>query len=497
MINLNLRQNYLLKANNLWNNKGTWQPLIISIVMIISIAIIHKAYWVSTTETNPENIWENKQLTKNGNNWTITFEEDVGDSVTFKGILRTSPKFEVYRNDTFVLGKFSEGEAIIYSEDLYGKTMLNVSGMRILVDDDLSKKYFVSEIITIKATLVSNISTFDNNGELISLEREGWVAQTDDINLSSTKDNYFFTAELLILFAGLYLSLKKIKNLRKQTNLIWHLANFELKQGIKSPRMIVLGVIFTLFIIGMGWLLGDLQNGDPESAFFVQNANGALQQLCFFVFFVVSLAAISVSVDSFHKERQANTLNILLAKPINRETIVIGKAVGLSLVVGIPALVAQILGLLFMINAGEAPSTSGIIAFIICGQMMIFTLVCFQLCFAISARSGADVVMYGLGMWLLFAVVWNLLIYAISFALGIDVTAEDFENDARFQSIASHMGMLNPGYVYQFSVGLLTHRTLAIDLEGIPGWLILLALVLWPITCLRTATKLFKREVKG
>ena len=77
------------------------------------------------------------------------------------------------------------------------------------------------------------------------------------------------------------------------------MAKFELRQGIKSPRMIVLGVIFTLFIIGMGWLLGDLQNGDPESAFFVQNANGALQQLCFFVFFVVSLAAIGVSVDSF------------------------------------------------------------------------------------------------------------------------------------------------------------------------------------------------------
>ena len=159
-------------------------------------------------------------------------------------------------------------------------------------------------------------------------------------------------------------------------------------------RQVVLGVIFTLFIIGMGWLLGDLQNGDPESAFFVQNANGALQQLCFFVFFVVSLAAIGVSVDSFHKERQANTLNILLAKPINRETIVIGKAVGLSLVVGIPALVAQILGLMFMINAGDFPSLSGIIAFIVCGQIMIFTLVCFQLCFAIAARSGTDVVMY-------------------------------------------------------------------------------------------------------
>ena len=497
MINLSLTESYILKSKNKWKSQKNWQPFIISIVIIISIAIIHKGYWESTTETNPEDIWGNKQVTKDGNNWTITFEEDIGDTITFKGILRTAPKFEVYANDTFVPGKYSEGEALIYSEDLYGKTMLNVSGMRILVNDDLSKKFFVSEIITIKATLVSNISTFDNNGQIITLEREGWVADSDDIKLSSSKDNYFFTSELLILFAGLYLSLKRIKNLRKQTSLVWHLAKFELEQGIKSPRMIVLGVIFTLFIIGMGWLLGDLQNGDPESAFFVQNANGALQQLCFFVFFVVSLAAIGVSVDSFHKERQANTLNILLAKPINRETIVIGKAVGLSLVVGIPALIAQILGLIFMTSAGDLPSTSGILAFIICGQIMIFTLISFQLCFAISARSGTDVVMYGLGMWLLFAVVWNLLIYAISFALGIDVTADAFENDPKFQGIASHMGMLNPGYVYQFAVGLLTHRTLAIDLEGIPGWLILLALVLWPIICLRTATKLFKREVKG
>jgi len=471
--------------------------LIISIVIVISFATIHKAYWEATTETNPEEVWENKQLTKNGNNWTITFDEDVGDTITFKGILRTAPKFEVYLNDTFVPGKFSEGEALVYSEDLYDKTMLNVSGMRILVNDDLSKKFFVSEIITIKATLESNTSTFDNNGQLITLQREGWVAEAEDINLSSSKDNFFFVSELIILIIGLYLSLNRITHLKEQTSLVWHLAKFELRQGIKSPRMIVLGVIFTLFIIGMGWLLGDLQNGDPESAFFVQNPNGALQQLCFFVFFVVSLAAIGVSVDSFHKERQANTLNILLAKPINRETIVIGKALGLTLVVGIPALVAQILGLFFMIKAGETPSFSGIIAFILCGQIMIFTLVCFQLCFAIAARSGTDVVMYGLGMWLLFAVVWNLLIYAVSFALGIDVTADNFENDPKFQSIASHMGMLNPGYVYQFAVGLLTHRTLAIDLEGIHGWLVLLALVLWPIICLGTATRLFKREVKG
>ena len=154
MTKLNLIEKYRLKSKDKWENQKNWQPLIISIVMIISIAILHKGYWEATTETSPENIWGDKQVTKNGNNWTISFDEDVGDSITFKGILRTAPKFEVYSNDTFVPGKYSEGEALIYSEDLYGKTMLNVSGMRILVNDDLSKKFFVSEIITIKACLL-------------------------------------------------------------------------------------------------------------------------------------------------------------------------------------------------------------------------------------------------------------------------------------------------------------------------------------------------------
>jgi len=146
-----LKSQYVTKSNDRWKGKKNWHPLIVSLVLIICLAVIHKAYWISTTETNPNEVWNNKQITKNGSNWTIDFEENVGDSITFKGILRTAPKFEVYRNDTFVPGKYSEGEALIYSENLYGKTMLNVSGMRILVNDDLSKKFFVSEIITIKA----------------------------------------------------------------------------------------------------------------------------------------------------------------------------------------------------------------------------------------------------------------------------------------------------------------------------------------------------------
>ena len=485
-----------MNYKTLWDSMGTWQPLIIAIFLTITVAVGHYAYWEINTETDPKSIWDGQELTKEDNNWTIDFDQKVGDKIVFKGVLETSPKSEVYGTD-IITGKFSEGEGLVYSKDLHGKTMINIDGMRILVDGNLSGEFFVSEVVVIEAELITNTSYFEKSGENITLVREGWVAKPENIELASDTDYYFFTIEILILAIGSYLFLKRIDNLGFHLKCAWHIAKFELGQGIKSPRMIVLGAFFTLFIVGMGWLLGDLQSGDPESTFFVANPNSALQQLCFFTFFVVSLAAIGVSVDSFHKERQSNTLNLLLARPINRESIVLGKAIGLTLVVGIPAFVAQTIGLILMVNTGDLPTLSGIIAFFVCGQIMIFTMICFQLCFAVSAKSGTDVVIYGLGMWLLFAVVWNLIIYAISFVIGVDLTEDNFENDPLFQSIASHLGMLNPGYVYQFSVGLLTHRTLVIDLEGIPGWLILLALVLWPITCLRIATWLFKREIKG
>ena len=490
----------MTEFNDFLKRHQAWRPLIIALSLIFAIAISHKIYWETTTETNPEKIWDEQTFSivdpGEGKNqiWRIKFKQEVDDEIVFKGVLETSPRNEVYQN--FTTGGFIEAEGLVYTKDLYGKTMLNVGGMRILVNGNLSGEFFESEIITIRAQLVENTTTFQNGPNNVTLIREGWEAEPEDIELASDTDYYFFGTEVLIFLSGTYLYLKNMRQLRNQLNLIWHLAKFEFNSGMRSSRMVILGLFFSLFIIGMGWVLGDMQNTDPESSFFVESGNSALLQFCFFTFFVVSLAAIAVSVDSFHKERQTNTLNMLLARPITRESIVIGKALGLTMVVGVPAFVAQLIGLYLMILEGDIPAISGILAFLLFGQIMIFTMVTFQLCFAVAARSGTDVVIYGLGAWLLFAIVWNLLVYAISFVIGIELT-EGFETNPEYQAVASHLGLFNPGYVYQFAVGLLTHRTIAIDMGGIPGWLVLLALVLWPLTCLRASTWLFKREMKG
>ena len=489
----------LEKAKARWKANYTWQPLLIAISIIFIVAISHKVHWQVTTETDPLSIW-NQRITTDQNNETIIYYDNellLNKTITFKGVLEIFP----YTNKSIgsleqANGTYDEIDGLVYSNDTYSKCMISLNGMRILVNGSLDGKFYESEIVTVEATLIEKNFNYERNSLDIALKSQIWTAEVDDIKLADGTDYYFFGLETIIFALGLYLSLKRVDNLKEQMKFAKHIALFEFRRGLKTPRMIVLGLIFFVFIVGMGMLLGQLQN-ESNSILGTMTTKGSIVQLSYFTFMIGSMVAIGVSVDTFHKERQENTMNLLLARPVNRETIVLGKALGLTMVVGIPAFIAQIIGLYFMVTEGDMPPIGSMLAFLFFGQVMIFTMVTFQLCLAISARSGSSVVIYGLSAWLLFALVWALIVIAMATVIGVDINGENFENDPDYQNFASRVGLLNPGVIYQMVVGLFTSRTLAIDLEGVPGWLALLSVFLWPIMCLRTATWLFKREMSG
>ena len=487
------------KAIKQWKSNYTWQPLLIAISIILLIAISHKVHWEITTETDPLSVWNDRKVTELDNKTTINYSNEnlLNKTITFKGVLEIFP----YTNTSIGTleesnGTFDKIDGLVYSEDSYSKCMINLNGMRILVNGSLEGKFYESEVVTVEATLIERSFNYERNNANIDLKSQIWEAEIDDIALADEKDYYFFGVETIIFALGLYFSLKRVSNLNEQMKFAKHIALFEFKRGFKTPRMIVLGLIFFVFIVGMGMLLGQLQNSS-NSILGTMTTKGSIIQLSYFTFMIGSMVAIGISVDTFHKERQENTMDLLLARPINRETIVLGKALGLTMVVGIPVFIAQIIGLYFMVTEGNMPPIGSMFAFLFFGQIMIFTMVTFQLCLAISARSGSSVVIYGLSAWLLFALVWTLAVITIATVIGVDINGENFENDPDYQKFASRMGLLNPGVIYQMVVGLFTNRTISVDLEGVPGWLALLSVILWPIMCLRMATWLFKREMRG
>ena len=347
----------LEKAKARWKANYTWQPLLIAISIIFIVAISHKVHWQVTTETDPLSIW-NQRITTDQNNETIIYYDNellLNKTITFKGVLEIFP----YTNKSIgsleqANGTYDEIDGLVYSNDTYSKCMISLNGMRILVNGSLDGKFYESEIVTVEATLIEKNFNYERNSLDIALKSQIWTAEVDDIKLADEKDYYFFGLETIIFALGLYLSLKRIDNLKEQMKFAKHIALFEFRRGLKTPRMIVLGLIFFVFIVGMGMLLGQLQN-ESNSILGTMTTKGSIVQLSYFTFMIGSMVAIGVSVDTFHKERQENTMNLLLARPVNRETIVLGKALGLTMVVGIPAFIAQIIGLYFMVTEGDMP----------------------------------------------------------------------------------------------------------------------------------------------
>ena len=477
------------------NIKNKWKQFAIALLVIILIVGIQQIYWMDKIDIDSKEMWNNREIKHNveeiEQSWSVNYNYKNNTETNLKGSIDTPPCFEVYTNETIEIGVFSEIDGIVYTETLYGKTKLVIDGLPVTVNGDLCNEFKQGEIVYISVKLNESVIITEDN---ITVYQQSWEAERDDVKLSSHIDRWFYLTELLIFIIGIYLTVEKYPHRNKVWKDTWNIAKFEFNSEIKTNRTMILIIFFTLFITGMGWLLGDLQKEGSPILGSVQTPEDAITRLSWFTFFVVSLAAIAVSSDNIYKEKQSNTISLLLSRPVSKESIILGKGIGLTGAIGAPAFIAMFIGLILMIKGGETPRILAIGGYMILGIMMILTIVFLQLCFSIIARSGAESVVYGLGVWLLLTLVWSLIILAAAFVLGIDVTTENFEHNEEYQSVVAKMGLFNPGIVYQFGVGLAGERTLSVDLEGVTGWMVIWAIIFWPMFYWRLAVWLFKEE---
>ena len=472
-----------------------WKPFAIALLVIVFIVGIQQIYWISKIDIDSREVWDSKEIEHNIEGtteyWSINYNYNNDTETILKGSIDTPPCFEVYTNETIEIGVFSETDGIVYTESLYGKTKLVIDGLPITVNGDLCNEFKQGEIVYVSAKLNESVVVTEDN---VTVYQGSWEAESIDVKLSSHIDRWFYLIELFVFIIGIYLTIEKYPHRNKVWKDTWNIAKFEFNSEIKTNRTMILIIFFTLFITGMGWLLGDLQKEGSPILGSVQTPEDAITRLSWFTFFVVSLAAIAVSSDNIYKEKQSNTISLLLSRPVSKESIILGKGIGLTGAIGAPAFIAMFIGLILMIKGGETPRILAISGYMILGLLMILTIVFLQLCFSIISRSGAESVVYGLGVWLLLTLVWSLIILAAAFVLGIDVTTENFEHNEEYQSVVAKMGLFNPGIVYQFGVGLAGERTLSVDLEGVSGWMVIWAIIFWPMFYWRLAVWLFKEE---
>lgn len=386
-------------------------------------------------------------------------------------------------------------------------TLFTIDDFTFMAQGNLSEDFYENDLVLVeleyRVATSAQITGFVDDPYYHSFDNltlyYGYFNATD-ISLSWEVDHYFYWLEGLLLFAGPVLAVATSPRIRQELKGASKVARFEIINQFSSiMRTFIIIIMLAFFVVGTAWgvagRVGATKEGD---SFFVADANEALILITHFTFFILSLFTLVSAFNIIVRERLGNTLNLLLCRPLNRPGILLGKLAALQVFIGLPALISTILALWIINNrAGEYPATGAALGYIIFTQVMIFTFLVLQANLSVTSRNPTSAAFMGIGVWVTFALLWSLFRLALAFTMGLEVGAEDIEKTAEFQALAGRMAMLNPGEVYDFTVGLMLPRGANDNIEGIPRWAPPVAMLLWPSALLWLATVRFDREKQG
>jgi len=129
--------------------------------------------------------------------------------------------------------------------------------------------------------------------------------------------------------------------------------------------------------------------------------------------FLIPLVAIALTFDAINGEFNRRTMSRILAQPIYRDALLLGKFFGalLSLTIGLVALWLLVLGLGLLL-LGVPPSTEEtmrMLGFLIATIAYGGVWLALALLFSVIFRAPATAALAALGVWLLFALFWSVL----------------------------------------------------------------------------------------
>ena len=141
------------------------------------------------------------------------------------------------------------------------------------------------------------------------------------------------------------------------TSPVWVIASKELRDSLRNRWILFMGCIFMMLSLSVTFA-GSAVTGElalPPLA-------NLMSSLSTTAVFIIPLAAILLSYDSFVGEQEAGTLLLLLSYPVSRSQILMGKLLGHCLVMFITTSCAFGLTAILLIMLGEQYATDEVVS---------------------------------------------------------------------------------------------------------------------------------------
>jgi ABC-2 type transport system permease protein len=192
----------------------------------------------------------------------------------------------------------------------------------------------------------------------------------------------------------------------------------EAADHMTSARMHLVMLLVLLTAAGAIYgAIGQIKDTVGEDSFLflrlLTTAKDPLPSFVAFLGFLLPLVAIALGFDSVNGEYGRRTLSRILAQPIYRDALLMGKFLGGLIVLAICLITLWLLmtglGILLL---GLPPSGEEIlrgVAFLICSLAYAGVWLAVALLFSTIFRSPATSALAALALWLLFAIFWSML----------------------------------------------------------------------------------------
>jgi len=240
----------------------------------------------------------------------------------------------------------------------------------------------------------------------------------------------------------------------------------ELADHLTSVRMRILEVLIVLAAIGATYVASEqLRASVAESPFaFLQLFTTAQQPLPSFVSFLtffVPLVAIGLGFDAINGEHNRGTLSRVLAQPIYRDALIIGKFLAAMATMAIVLvglwLVTTGLGILFLGLPPSGASVARGLCFLVATLFYAGIWVAAAMLCSILFRQATTSALAALGLWLLFVVMWPIAVQFV--AQAVHPAHLGGQAQAQAQQLSMMLERISPNTLYGEAVTALLHPT--------------------------------------
>jgi len=260
----------------------------------------------------------------------------------------------------------------------------------------------------------------------------------------------------------------------------WHI----MKERLSAGRMLVIWPLLAMFIMFSSWGLSDPKANLPanlviDSAYDVMFASTA------FIIFSATMGAVLISFDGVSRDRLTGVLEIKLSQPINRSVFARALLIGHWGAIFLPVLILNIFSLLIIwYRLEDLPSIEELFIHTLGTALLLLWYTSLQLLASSWAKDIGSSIAVGLGVWMLFTLLWLVLTTVVAGLSGVGV---ENLNSPEFTRIEALMDLFSPNGVY--------HHLLEMPLEDVNRISPLytsIAAILWSIIPL----KLFIRRIE-